>query len=88
MDPITVAADPAWSNLLQLLQSGGSAAAIIIIWIALQLKKAVEGYLTAVTTILSSTQETLKKLIERVDILEREVERFSAVRQSRSKSEG
>lgn len=77
MDPVNVAVDPVWQNILQLLQSGGSAGTIVIVYVAYKLKTIVEGYFSTVTLLLTTTQDTLKKLIERVELLEREVEQFT-----------
>jgi hypothetical protein len=72
MEPVTV--DLA-DQLAKLLQSGGSAATVAIVWIALKLKTAVTGYLSALnetlaklTTATTQLSVDLKKL---QDVLER-----------------
>lgn len=65
------------ADLLGFLQGGGSVATVIIVWLAFQLKTVVQKTFESITLILGTTQETLKKLIERVDVLEREVEKLN-----------
>lgn len=72
MDPVTVDLTDVLSKLLQ---NGGSAATVAIVWIALRLKTAVTGYLstlnetlaklTTATSQLSADLQKLQNLLER-----------------------
>lgn len=72
MEPVTV---DLVDQLSKLLQNGGSAATVAIVWIALKLKSAVTGYLSALnetlaklttaTTQLSADLQKLQNLLDR-----------------------
>lgn len=66
MDPVTV---DLTDVLRKLLESGGSAATVGIVWIAFKLKAAVEGY-------LKTLNETLAKLTDATTQLSIELKRL------------
>lgn len=71
MEPTTIDVTNAIASLLQ---SGGSAATVVIVWIALRLKSAVEGYLDGqretmekYTNVISQVSIVLTQLKETLD---------------------
>lgn len=58
--------------LSKLLSSGGSAATVVIVWIALRLRTAVEGY-------LKGLNETLAKLTDATTQLTKETQRLQTL---------